>query len=432
MSTPSLLNILPAASRVAPETPEEVVLALQEADRRNRKVVLFSTGHGIPPIGDTSERVLLDLSAFDKVEIDPATRTARIGGATKWMELVAAAGEHGLTAPFGSAATVGVTGYMMGGGVGFMSRHLGLGSSAIRSAELVTPDGRIRRIDAGSDPDLFWALRGGGGGFGVITELEIDLAPVPRMAGGVLVWGIEDAERVLGAWSDWTAQVEDDVTSAIRFMRPPEGPAMTVIVVTAPRPVEDLARALRPLTDLDPMLNTVRDTDPEAFLREYTDPEIDPAEPPHAYEHVLLDQLPREAVQLAAEFAQPETGCGAMMVEIRHMGGALGRPAAGGGASDRIDGEYLFFVVGFPDQAANMGHAVDVLSDFGRGRTYFNFMPRRTGRETAYDREAVSRLADLYEAVDPKGLIDHPHPISRTASVVDETATTQVLAAIHG
>nr|HNH85731.1 hypothetical protein [Solirubrobacterales bacterium] len=168
------------------------------------------------------------------------------------------------------------------------------------------------------------------------------------------------------------------------------------------------------------------------FLREYTDPEIDPAEPPHAFEHVLLDRLPPEAVQLTAEFAQPVTGCGAMMVEIRHMGGALGRPAPGGGASDRIDGEYLFFVVGFPDVAETMNHAVDVLSDFGRGRTYFNFMPRRTGRETAYGQEAIARLADLYEAVDPEGLIDHPHPISRTASVADETATTQVLAILHG
>ena len=417
---------------MAPETPEEVASALVEAGRQSRKVVVFSTGHGIPPIGDTSDRVLLDMSAFDKVEIDPLARTARIGGATQWMELISAANEHGLTAPFGSAATVGVTGYMMGGGVGFMSRHLGLGSSAIRSAELVTPDGRIRRIDAGSDPDLFWALRGGGGGFGVITELEIELTPVPRMAGGVLGWGIEDAERVLGAWSEWTRRIDDDVTSAVRFMHPPEGPALTVVVVTAPRAAEELAAILKPLTDLKPMLNTVRDTDPEAFLREYTDPEIDPAEPPHAFEHVLLDRLPPEAVQLTAEFAQPVTGCGAMMVEIRHMGGALGRPAPGGGASDRIDGEYLFFVVGFADVAETMNHAVDVLSDFGRGRTYFNFMPRRTGRETAYGQEAIARLADLYEAVDPEGLIDHPHPISRTASVADETATTQVLAILHG
>ncbi|HNC05617.1 MAG TPA: FAD-dependent oxidoreductase, partial [Solirubrobacterales bacterium] len=140
MSTPSLINLLPAAARMAPETPEEVASALVEAGRQSRKVVVFSAEHGIPPIGDTSDRVLLDMSAFDKVEIDPLARTARIGGATQWMELISAANEHGLTAPFGSAATVGVTGYMMGGGVGFMSRHLGLGSSAIRSAELVMPD----------------------------------------------------------------------------------------------------------------------------------------------------------------------------------------------------------------------------------------------------------------------------------------------------
>ena len=432
MSKPSLINMLPAAATVAPETPEEVALALVDAARTDRKVVVFSTGHGIPPIGDTSERILLDIGVFDQVEIDAEARVARIGGAVQWSQLITAAGRHGLTAPFGSAASVGVTGYMMGGGIGFMSRHLGLGCNAIRSAELVTPDGRIRRIDAGSDPDLFWALRGGGGGFGVITALEIDLTPVPQMAGGVLAFGIEEAERVLGTWAEWTRQLDDDVTSAVRFMHPPEGPGLTVVVVTAPRAAEDLLAVLAPLTDLDPMLNTIRDTDPVAFLEEYTDPEIDPTEPPHVYEHVLLDQLPPEAVQLTAEFAQPTGGCDSLMVELRHLGGALGRPASGGGAMDRIDGEYSLFVLGFPESTEAIAHAVDVLSDFGRGRTYFNFMPRRTGRRTAYGVEAISRLSDLYEAVDPRQLIDHPHPISRTASVADETAPAPAVATIPG
>lgn len=417
MSKPSLIQILPAAARMAPTTPEEVARALEEARRADRKVVVFSTGHGIPPIGDTSERVLLDMSAFDGIEIDPVARIARIGGATRWGALIAAANEHGLTAPFGSAASVGVTGFMMGGGIGFMSRHLGLGCSAIRAAELVTPDGRIRRIDAGSDPDLFWALRGGGGGFGVITSLEVALTPVPRMAGGVLCWGIEDAERVLAAWSEWTRRAPDDVTSAVRFMHPPEGPAMAVVVAAAPRTAEALLGELDSLTGLGPVLNTIRDTDPEAFLNEYTDPEIDTEEPPHAFEHVLLDELPAAACQAAAEFAQPIGGCGAMMLEIRHLGGALGRPAAGGGALERIDGEYSLFAVGFPEAGEKMAHAVDVLSDFGRGRTYFNFMPRRTGRETVFGPEENERLADLYESVDPEGLIDHPHPPTRNTTL---------------
>lgn len=418
MSKLALINLLPAAARMAPENPEQVAHAFEEARRTGRKIVVFSTGHGIPPIGDTSERILLDMSAFDQVEVDPVARVAKVGGAARWHQLIAAANEHRLTAPFGSAASVGVTGYMMGGGVGFMSRHLGLGCNAIRAVELVTPEGHIRRIDACSDPDLFWALRGGGGGFGVITGLEVELTPVPRMAGGVLGWGIEDAERVLRAWSEWTRTVPDDVTSAVRLVHPPEGPALTAIVVTAPCGVERLREILRPLTELGPILDAVRDTDPEAFMAEYTDPEIDPTGPPHVFEHVLLDRLPPEAAQLTAEFAQPRTGCGAMMVEIRHLGGALGRPSSGGGAMDQIDGEYSLFVVGFPEAAEKMAHAVDVLSDFGRGQTYFNFMPRRTGRQTAYPAETIGLLADLYEAIDPEGLLDHPHPIERAAAVI--------------
>lgn len=415
MSKPSLIDVIPQASRVVPETPEEVAAALDRAHREGRKVVVFSTGHGLPPIGDTSQRMLLDISAFDSIEIDPVSRTATVGGAVQWGALLDAAGRHGLTAPFGSACSVGVTGYMMGGGIGFMSRHLGLGCSAIRAASLVTPDGHIRRIDAGSDPDLFWALRGGGGGFGVVTSLEIDLTPVPQMSGGVLGWGVEDAARVVEAWSDWTREAPDDVTTAVRLVHPPEGPALTALVVTAPRPADQLLVDLEPLVGLRPVLNTIRDTDPVAFMGEHTDPEIDPTEPPHMFEHVLLDELPPEACQLVGEFAQPGTGCGAMMVEIRHLGSRLRRPAAGGGAMDRIDGEFSLFLLGMPESVHSMSHAVDVLSDFGRGRTYFNFMPRRTGRHTAYPPESIERLADLYESVDPESLIDHPHPISRNA-----------------
>lgn len=432
MSKPSLIEIVPAAARLAPETPEEVAQALETARKAGRKVVVISTGHGIPPIGDTSERLLLDMSAFNQVEVDAESRVARIGGAVQWRQLIEAASPHGLTAPFGSAASVGVTGYMMGGGIGFMSRHLGLGCNALRAVEMVTPDGRLCRVDAASDPDLFWALRGGGGGFGVITSLEVELTPVPEMAGGVLAWPIEDAERVLSAWSNWTRSAPEDVTSAVRLAQIPGGPALAAVVVTAPRSAGELSGALAPLTQLDPMMNTVTDTDPAAFLGEYTDPEIDTSEPPHAFEHVLLDQFPREAAQLAAEFGQPETGCGAMMVEVRHLGGALGRPATGGGAMDRIDGEYSLFVLGFPDAAERMAHAVDVLSDFGRGQTYFNFMGRRVGRQTAYPAATIERLADIYEAMDPDGLLDHPHPISRTATVVDETVKAPALADLPG
>ena len=419
MSKPELIELLPAAARKAPKTPEQVAEVLVEARQAGRKVVVFSTGHGIPPIGDTSERILLDMSAFDKVEIDPAMKVARIGGAVRWQQLIQAANRHGLTAPFGSASSVGVTGYMMGGGIGFMSRYLGLGCSAIRTVQLVTPDGMTLRIDANSDPDLFWALRGGGGGFGVITGMEIELTPMPQMAAGVLAWGIESAGKVLEGWSEWTRGIPDDVTSAVRLVHPPEGPSMAAIVVAAPRAADDLAGLLGPLDAMEPMLNTVGDTDPEAFMAEYSDPEIDPEEPPHVFEHVLLDQLPPQASQLAAAFAQPGTGCGAMMVELRHLGGALARPAIGGGAMDRVDGEFSLFVVGFAEAADSMAHAVDVLSDFGRGRTYINFMARRTGRETAYGPATITRLAEVYQAVDPQGLLDHPHPIVPAAAAVN-------------
>ena len=101
MSTPELINLLPAAARIAPETPEDVARAFDEARMTGRRLVVFSTGHGIPPIGDTSDRILLDMRAFDQVEVDPVARVAKVGGAVQWRELISAANHHGLTAPFG-------------------------------------------------------------------------------------------------------------------------------------------------------------------------------------------------------------------------------------------------------------------------------------------------------------------------------------------
>lgn len=416
MSKISSPHHIPAVAVTAPKTTDEVARALAVAANSGHQVTVFATGHGIPPLGDTSDSVLLDMSAFDRIEIDPDSRIARVGGAVKWRDLLEAAAEHGLVGPVGSSGSVGVVGYSLGGGLGPFGRHLGLACSAIRAAELVTPDGRVRRIDPGSDPDLCWALKGGGGGFGVVTELEIQLSPMPQMAGGMLGWSIESAREVLGVWAEWTRTAPADVTSGVRLVQPPEGPALVVLNVVGVRSGESLREELKPLLDLNPLVDMVGDTDPVRYIDECGDPDIEG--PPIAIEHVMLDRLPVEALDHVADFGHPVTGCGAMMVELRHLGGALARRDESC-ALAHLDGNFSLMVMGVEQGAEGFAHVVDVLSDYGRGRTYFNFMTGKGSRETAYESDALRRLAELHEAVDPSRRLKQAHPISRGAVAGD-------------
>ncbi len=169
------------------QRPEAVVTARSVADvqatvraaaARGLRVAPQSTGHHASPMGPLDGTVLLRLSGLRGVSVDPASRTARVEGGAVWADVTAAAGEHGLAALAGSAADVGVAGYTLGGGLSWLARSRGLAANSVTALEVVTADGEHRRVDADHDPDLFWALRGGGGSFAVVTALELSLFPL--------------------------------------------------------------------------------------------------------------------------------------------------------------------------------------------------------------------------------------------------------------
>ena len=138
------------------------------------------------------------------VEIDAEARRARVAAGALWLEVTEPASEHGLAPLAGSSPDVGVVGYALGGGVSWLARKHGLAANSVLAIEIVTADGRLRRVDADHDPDLFWALRGGGGSFGVVTAMEIALYPVPELYAGAMWWPWERAAEVMHAWREWT------------------------------------------------------------------------------------------------------------------------------------------------------------------------------------------------------------------------------------
>jgi len=391
---------------MAPDNSQDVVRAVDEARARDMRLAVVATGHGLQPLGDLSGSFVLDISGLDSVEIDSAHRIARVGGGVTWSRLLEQATRVGLTAPFGTAGSVGVAGYCLGGGVGPMGRFLGLGSSAVRAVDLVTVDGTELRVDGISDPELLWGLKGGGGGFGVVTALELDLCPMPDLTGGLLVWPISRAAEVGRVWSEWTRHAPATLTSSLRIVQNEPGDGLVMVMVASPAPEIEVAGQLEGLLALGPVASTVGSTDPLKFVGENGDPDDGP---PVWLEHTLIDHLPDEAINAAVEFADPSKGSPLLMSEFRHLGGALAHSSPRGGALDQVDANFSYAAMSLPGARRQVNHAVDVLSDFGRDRSLLNFCQEPTPLNRAFGSETVARLTDLHSRLDPDGVMVRPH-----------------------
>ena len=201
----------------------DVAQAVRYARARGMRIAPQGTGHGAAPLEPLDGAMLLRTTRMRRVGIDPATRTARAEAGAVWQDVIVPAAEHGLAGLAGSSPGVGVAGYTLGGGLGFLARRYGLAANSVTAAELVTPGGDLVRADAGHEPDLFWAVRGGGG-VGVVTALEMRLYPVRELYAGDLFFPIQRAAEVLHAWREWTATVPDEVTSIGHLLRLPPLP----------------------------------------------------------------------------------------------------------------------------------------------------------------------------------------------------------------
>lgn len=406
MTTISKKDQIPSAARIAPVNSDEVIQGVREAVHRDLPVAVVSTGHGIGPMGDLSGSFVIDTSGLDSIEIDPAHRIARIGGGVTWNQLLSESARVGLTGPFGTAGSVGVTGYCLGGGIGPLARFMGLGSSAVRAVEIVSPAGEPMRADGVENPDLLWALKGGGGGFGVVTALELELSPMPDMTGGMLVWPISRAAEVGKTWSEWTRHAPTTVTTSLRYVQNEPGEGLAMIMVASPSPEIEVVGQLEDLLAMGPVASTVAPTDPARFVAENGDPD---GGPPVWLEHTLIDHLPDAAIDAAVDFADPKAGSPLLMSEFRHLGGALAQPSPRGGALDHIDANFSYMAMSLPEGRPHVRHAVDVLSDFGRGRSYLNFCLESTDLCGAFDPETVALLEVLRSKLDPGKVMQVTH-----------------------
>ncbi len=414
------------AAVVHPRDADEVSEVVRTAAACGLRVAPQGTGHNAGPLGPLGDCVLLRTSGITGVTIDAENRVARVGAGVLWLDVVEAAAAHGLAALHGSSPDVGVVGYSLGGGIGWYARQLGMSANSVLGVDLVLADGTQVRADQFHHPELFWAIRGGGGNFGIVTAMELRLYDIDTAYAGMLLWDQQHAERVLRTWAAWTADAPDCVTTSFRMMNLPPLPELPpflrgrqlVVIDGAVLAEDERAEAiLGRLRALDPELDTFARVPAAALIRLHMDPE---GPTPAVSASTMLADLPEAAIETFLALTGRGSGSTLLAAELRHLGGALGRPAAGAGALPQLDGRFALFGVAIaatPEMGAQ-GHAdavalVDALTSYSSGRDYLNFAETPVDVSRSFPEETWLRLKGIRSAVDPDGLLLANHRVPR-------------------
>ncbi len=400
------------------ESPADVQAVIAAAAATGRRVAPQGTGHAAAALGDLTGTILLRTDRLREVTVDPTAKSVRVGAGVLWGEVTAAAAAHGLMALAGSSADVGVVGYTLGGGYSWFARSRGLAVNHVTAVEMVTGDGVFRRVTADSDPDLFWAVRGGGGNLGVVCALEFDLFDVPLVYGGALLFPIDRAREVLEAYAAWTTDLDDTATTCVRLVRVPplpdvpeplRGKAFAIVDGAIDLPADEAAALLAPLRALGPVMDNFGPM-PSAMLGLI---HMDPPQPvPAVGDGMNLTDLSAGVIDALLAAAGPDVEqCALLALDVRHLGGAVGRPVAGGGVVQQLAGGYLVYGVGIaptPEIGAIVGGAVagliGSLQPFAAASDYLNFRERAVEPSTVYGFE-LARLRRVRAAYDPSGVV---------------------------
>lgn len=368
--------------------------------RRHRLAVATQpTGHGATGHNDDGT-ILLRTTRLDHVHVDPAARTARVGAGARWGQVQQAAAPFGLTGLAGSSPVISVAGYLLGGGLSWFSRRHGWACDSLRSLEIIDADGTPQRVSPTEDPELFWALRGGGGGYGVVTELEIDLHPADPLYGGRMLWPIDRAPDVLDAYRHTTAAAPDELTVWIDILRLPDAPAMIAADATY-LGEPDHGRAL--LAHLDAVPGAVlSDTRGPLTTSDIGSITMEPVEPtPFLARVELLTDLTDRV--LHALLTVPSEAL--VSVRVRHLAGALARPTES--PPGPLVEPYLLYLLGDPSHAGTTAIEQDrdavlhACTPAVSGRRPFTYLAPGDTPTAAFPPATLQRLRTIRHKHDP-------------------------------
>jgi FAD/FMN-containing dehydrogenase len=397
----------------------DVIAALQIMRDNDLPLAVQATGHGAVQPADGA--LLLTTSGMRGAEVDGERRIARARAGTPWPDVIAAAAPYGLAPLSGTSGTVAVAGYTLGGGAGLLSRTYGYAADSLVRAEVVTADGELRTATADEHPDLFWALRGGGGNFGVVTELEFRLHPAERLYGGMLMYDAARAREVVDRYRDWAPEQPDELSATLTVTTLPPLPQLPEAVrgrrVLAVRAlyVGDAAegeRLLAPLLELAgaPLLGGMQTmTYPEAATTFSA-----PPDPIVAELHIeMFREVPDAVLDVVTD---PETPVAAL--ELRYWGGAMANPGPDAGPCGHRDVPWSVVATAMApnhDAWPTAKQATDAVAERLRphatGTTFLNFLGDPARTHTAYTPSDYDALAAIKGRYDPENIFSRGHNI---------------------
>ena len=406
------------------ESADDVSKVITFARENGLSVAGQGTGHGAVSLGSLDETILIKTERMRAVDIE--SEKARVEAGALAEDVAGAAFQQGMSSMPGTSPNVGVTGYTLGGGLSWFGRKHGWACNRVSSIELVAADGEARTVDATSDPDLFWALRGGGGGYAIVTALHVELLPITDAYAGALAFPAELAADGLRAYRDWTASAPEEIGSMMRLLNlpplpdipePVRGKKLLAITAVCIGSQEEGEKAVAPLREIgEPIMDTFAQVQTPALSRIAMDPE--PPVPGLGH-HRVISELPDEALDAFVEAAGPDSGSPLLLAELRHLGGALARPAENGGALDKLDGEYVMLGIGMlmdPGLREPIEGQLDKLAEtmepWAAPGGYFNYAERPCNVDAILPEETCRRLAQVKRSWDPDNLIRANHSIA--------------------
>ena len=402
-------------------SPRDIADAIQLTRESGLPLAVRGGGHSVAGLGSCTGGVVIDLSGMRGVAVDPARRVATAEGGATWSDYDAATGAFGLASTGGLISTTGIGGLTLGGGIGWLQRKYGLACDNLIGADAVLADGRIVRAGPDEDPDLLWALRGGGGNFGVVARFEYALHPVADVFAGMLLFPFDRCRDVLTAFRDWVPEVPDELSLVAAVLTaPPEpfvppqlvGQKAVAIIGCWCGDLEDGAAALAPMRGLDPLVDMFGPM-PYPVLQSMLD-DAAPAGVRNYFRGGFLDALDDDVIDIAVEH-------GALMpspmsaIHFHNMGGAVARVGTDESAYPGRAAGYTYNLVSIwldetrdeANLAANR-HLAEALRPSTLRSRYVNFLEPASGGQNPEDRaravygdEIYARLAALKSAYDP-------------------------------
>ncbi|MGB4136398.1 MAG: FAD-binding oxidoreductase [Microbacterium sp.] len=423
-----LLDQQPAAIAV-PRDADEAAAAVRYARANGLRVAGQATGHGAATLGDLTDTLLVRTHGLDEVSIDPDAARVRVGAGVRWSAVVPQLSDAGLAARHGSSPTVGIVGYSLGSGIGWLSRKHGLQPDAVTAIECVLADGTQVRADAENHADLFWALRGAGGNAALVTAMEFDVIRQPQVYGGALQFSADQAGDVLRTWSAMLADAPEELTTWATMYNFPDAPHLPDAIrgrsfvsvmgvylgagadADAASLEAEARHLLAPLLALGPFRDTFTAMPPVEIAGITSDP---PGPVSSRGTTAQMSALTEETIAQVVELMARKV---LMLVQFRHVGGALHRPASGGGVRETVPGDITMYSVGIlanpdtrPAVLADQERLDQIVAPFLVGR-FAGFVEAALDPEHLFPAESWDRLRAVVAQYDPEGLFRASKPV---------------------